>query len=119
MKRADAICTAWVHSARPLAAPKSYAAVVGYVKRTLPLYEDALRKLEALDPPSRDAQTVHAWLAADRRVAKAIRDLGTAAERRDFPSVSAAESRAELAGSAGRRAATELGLQVCGRFSAR
>ena len=119
MKRADAICTAWVHAAGPTAHPKSYAAVVTYVQRTLPLYESALRKLEALDPPSDDALTVHTWLAADRRVAKAIRDLGTAAERRDFPSVNAAATRAELAGSAGRQAASQLGLQVCGRFSAR
>jgi hypothetical protein len=119
VKRADAICTAWADAAGPTARPRSYAAVVTYVKRTLPLYEAALRKLEALDPPSGDAQTVHAWLAADRRVAAAIRELGTAAERRDFPSVSAAASRMELAGSAGRRAARELGLHVCGRFSAR
>jgi hypothetical protein len=119
VKRADAICTAWVQAAGPTAHPSSYSAVVAYVKRTLPLYEDALRKLQALDPPSGDAQTVRTWLAADRRVAKATRELGTAAERRDLPSVDAAASRAELAGSAGRRAASQLGLQVCGRFSAR
>ena len=34
------------------------------------------------------------WLAADRRVAKATRELGVAAQRRDFPSVTAAASRA-------------------------
>jgi hypothetical protein len=108
-----------LQAAGPAPRPKSYAAVVTYVKRTLPLYEDALRKLQALDAPSDEADAVRAWLAQDRRVAKAMRDLGTAAERRDFPSVNAAVARAELAGSAGRRAASSLGLQVCGRFNSR
>ena len=119
MKQADAICTAWARAAGPTARPKSYAAVSAYVKRTLPLYADALRKLEALDPPTADAPTVHQWLAADRQVATAMRNLGVAADRRDFPSATAAAARIELAGSAGRRAASRLGLQVCGRLNAR
>jgi len=86
------------------------------VKRTLPLYEDALRRLEALDPPSSDADAARAWLAADRRVASAVRALGIAAERRDFPSVSAAASQAQLAGSQSRQAAIGLGMHVCARI---
>ena len=86
------------------------------MRKTLPLYEAALRKLEALDPPSSDKQAVGAWLGADRRVAKALHDLGEAAQRRDFPSVTAAASRAQLAGSAGRRAAAGLGMKVCGQL---
>jgi hypothetical protein len=73
----------------------------------------ALRRLEELEPPSSDADAVAAWLAADRRVARAVRELGAAAARRDFPSVTAAASRAQLAGSRSRRAAAGLGLQVC------
>ena len=42
---------------------------------------------------------MQAWLAADRRVARSVRRLGDAAERRDFPAVTAAASRAQLAGS--------------------
>ena len=72
-----------------------------------------MRKLEALKPPSSDAAAVKAWLAADRRVAKATRDLGVAAQRRDFPSVTGAASRASLAGSQSRQAAAALGMHVC------
>ena len=86
------------------------------MQQTLPIYEAALRRLEALEPPSRDAQAVRAWLAADRRVAKAVHDLGDGAKRRDFPTVTAAASRAELAGSQSRRAAAALGMQVCARL---
>jgi hypothetical protein len=86
------------------------------VNKTLPLYEAALRKLEALKPSPGDAVSVKAWLAADRRVAKALRNLGDAARRRDFPSVTAAASQAQLAGSQSRQAAAALGMRVCARL---
>jgi hypothetical protein len=92
---------------------------VAYVQKTLPLYEAALEKLDGLRPPAADAYAARAWLAADHRVARAVRDLGLAARRRDFPSVSDAASRAQLAGRESRRAATGLGLHVCARLSDR
>jgi len=89
------------------------------VRKTLPLYDAALRKLDDLRPPSSDEEAARTWLAADHRVARAVRDLGLAARRRDFPSVTEAASRAQLAGSESRRAAAGLGLRVCARFSDR
>lgn len=59
---------------------------------------------------------MRSWLAADRQVAKALRDLGEAAQRRDFPSVNAAASRAQLGGSESRRVAAALGMRVCARL---
>jgi hypothetical protein len=97
--------------------PRSYTQIVAFVERTLPYYEAALRKLEALDPPRSDSDAVKAWLAADRRVAQAVRDLGEAARRRDFPSVTAAARRQQAAGSASRKAAADLGLHVCARLA--
>ena len=116
VKRADAICAAYADATKPVVRPRSYTEIVAYVRKTLPLYEAALRRLKVLRPPSADAAAVHRWLAADRRVAKAIRSLGEAAERRDFPAVTAAASQAQLAGSESRRAATGLGLHVCARL---
>lgn len=78
-----------------------------------------MQKLNDLRPPTADEQAAQTWLAADHRVAKAVRDLGLAARRRDFPSVTAAASRAELAGNESRRAATGLGMHVCARLSDR
>ena len=117
MKRADAVCSAYTSQTKALPQPRSYTQIVQYVNKTLPLYEAAFRKLEALKPPSGDATAVKAWLAADRRVAKAIRDLGVAAQRRDFPSVATAASQAELAGSQSRQAAAALGMQVCAKLA--
>ena len=116
MKRADAVCTAYAGRTRAETRPRTYVQIVAWVRNTLPLYEAALRKLEALEPPATDTQAVRSWLTADRRVAKAVHDLGDAAERRDFPSVTAAAARAQLAGSESRSAAGELGMRVCARL---
>jgi hypothetical protein len=116
VKQADAICSAYTASTKPVVNPRSYRQLDAYVGKTLPLYTAALRKLEALEPPKDEAAAVQAWIAADRRVAKALHDLGDAAQRRDFPSVTAAASRAQLAGSQSRRAADGLGMRVCAQL---
>jgi hypothetical protein len=87
--------------------------VVAFVDRTLPLYTAALRALRDLRVPHADAATVRAWLAADTRVEAALRALGAAAERRDFPSTAAASSAVVRAGADSRRAAATIGLRVC------
>jgi len=111
------VCSAYASQTKELPQPRSYTRIVQYVNRTLPVYEAALRKLEALKPPSSNASAVKAWLAADRRVGKAIRNLGEAARRRDFPSVTAAASEAQLAGSQSRQAAAALGMHVCAQLA--
>jgi hypothetical protein len=113
VKRADAVCSAYRAAVGPVARPRSYTAVVAYVNKTLPLYEAARRKIAALKPPGKDAPTVRAWLAADRRIAAALRKLGEAALRRDFPAVSAAAATVQAEGVTSRHAAAALGLQVC------
>ena len=116
VKKSDAICSAYADGTKAVLRPRSYDQIVRYVAKTLPLYEAALRELEALKPPSGDVQAVRTWLAADRRVAKAVHDLGDAAQRRDFPAVTSAAARAQLAGSASREAAAALGMTVCARL---
>jgi hypothetical protein len=111
------VCSAYVAPTKGLAQPRSYTQIVQYVSKTLPLYEAAFRKLEALKPPSSDAAAVKAWLAADGRVAKAVRNLGVAAQRRDFPSVTAAAAQAQLAGNQSRQAAAALGMHVCAQLA--
>ena len=113
MKRADAVCTAYRGSTQRLAHPKSYDEVLAYVKKTLPLYEAALRKLEGLKPPKGDEASVQNWLAADRRIVKAEQQLADAAQRRDFPDVVAAANEVQQGGVDARHAAADLGLQVC------
>ena len=107
------MCSAYATQTKGVLRPRSYTQIVQYVDKTLPLYEAALQRLEALKPASNDAVAVRAWLAADRRVAKAVTALGESARRRDFPGVTAAAAHAQLAGSESRQAAANLGLRVC------
>ena len=116
IKQADAVCTAFRAGATPVFLPRSYAEVVAYANKNLPLYEAALRKLEALKPPKQGAPQVRLWLAADRRVAAALRAIGDAGLRHDFPGISAATARLQAAGLESSRDANALGLQVCGRI---
>jgi hypothetical protein len=115
VKRADAICSAYRGSTQRLAHPRSYAQVLAYVKKTLPVYEAALRKLEQLKPPESDAAIVRKWLAADRRIVKAEQELARAAQRHDFDAVTAAANAVQQAGVDARQAAADLGMQVCAR----
>jgi len=116
LKKADAICTAYRADAKPLPNPRTYAAVAAYADSNLPIYEAALRKLARLKPPKADQAQAKLWLAADRRIAAAVRDLGEAALRRDFPGVTAATARLQIAGLQSSRNANGLGLQVCGKL---
>ena len=119
VKRADEVCAAYRSQTKAVLRPRTYTQIVRYVDQTLPLYEAALRKLEALKPPSSESDAAKAWLSADRRVAKATRDLGVGAQRRDFPAVNVAASRVALAGSQGRQAAAALGMHVCATLTGR
>ena len=79
--------------------PRSYAQVVSFANRTLPLYTAALRKLEALRRPSMhgDEAGFNSWLAADRQAATALRDLALGGGmRHDFPGTSAAVNRLQM-----------------------
>ena len=116
LKKADAICTAYRSDAKPLPNARTYAAVVAYADHNLPLYEAALQQLEKLKPPKADEASAKLWIAADRRIADAVRALGEAALRRDFPGVTAATAKLQVAGLQSSRNANALGLQVCGRL---
>jgi hypothetical protein len=115
--RADAVCTAYNDATKSTKRPRTYKEIVGYVHTTLPLYQAAIDKLGELKPPSADDGAVRSWLAADRRAGRAIRELGDAAERRDYSAVNVAYSKAELASGAAQRAAGGLGMSVCGRLT--
>jgi hypothetical protein len=112
-KRADAVCSAFRASTQRIARPRTYRDIVAYVGKTRPLYEAARIKLAALRPPAKDEPAVRSWLAADKRISAALRDLGDAALRHDFPAVTAAAGRIQAEGVASRHAAQALGLQIC------
>jgi hypothetical protein len=114
VNRAGAICSAYLAKATaPMPHPRSYAQIVTFANRTLPLYTAALRKLEALRPSHDDRAGFSNWLAADREAATALRDLGEAGMRHDYPGTTAAVVRLQQAALASRSAANDLGVIAC------
>ena len=113
VRRADAVCAAYAAQVDLLAHPRSFAAVQAYVERTLPLYLSALDRLKELRPPRRDEPAVRAWLAADRKVVTALRNLRAAALRHDLAATNDASEALQAASLAARNAAGELGLRAC------
>jgi hypothetical protein len=76
-------------------------------------YREALAKLEALKPPKDDQVTVDQWLATDRRIAKDVEAIASAARARKIPAVQTATQKASLDNTASDRLAKELGLKAC------
>jgi hypothetical protein len=113
VKRADAVCSAFSARVPLLSRPKSYDAVIAYVEKTLPLYAAALDKLRQLKPPRADEPAVTAWLAADARVATALRTLRAAAQRHDPSATNDAADALQARSLEARKAAAALGLQAC------
>lgn len=113
VRRADAVCAAYHERVPLLTRPRSYDAVVAYVERTLPLHVAALGKLAALEPPADDERAATAWLAAGRRVERALRRLRAAAMRHDPALTGDAADALQAASLAARRAAGRLGLETC------
>jgi hypothetical protein len=113
VRQADAVCAAYQSKVEILTRPTSYDDVIAYVEKTLPLYVAALEKLRALDAPTSDEAATRTWLAANRKVETAMRNLRDAAMRHDPAATNDASAAIQAAGLASRRAAAALGLEVC------
>ena len=113
VKRANAICAAYDAKVKKLAKPRSVTEIEKYAQSVLVQYRDALAKLEALKPPKDDQVIVDQWLATDRRIAKDVEAILSAARARRIPAVQTATQRASLDNTASDRLAKELGLGSC------
>jgi hypothetical protein len=83
------------------------------VRKTLPIYEAALAKLEALQPPAHDELSVRQWLGMNERIVKAERTLAVRAQRHDGPGVQQSSASIQSLGLASRNAAADLDMKVC------
>jgi hypothetical protein len=113
VRKADAVCSAYDARVNVLTRPTSYDDIISYVETTLPLYVAALDELRALQPPAADEAAVKAWLAANRKVEMAVKNLREAAMRHDPAATNDASAAVQAASLASRKAAAALGLKVC------
>jgi hypothetical protein len=112
--RADQICRDSNRQILKIPAPKSAPQVVSYVNRAVPLVDQTLKRLKALEPESgfqADAAQLVGNLGLQRNI---IRDVGAAAKKRDVKELTAVTKRgAQIAQTTEQRAKT-AGFKVCG-----
>jgi hypothetical protein len=111
-KRADTICQAYRLRVSSLT-PHTFTEVVAYVDQTLPVLEDGLRKLHRLSPPKDEAGLAAKWLATGDAEASALRDLKTAARRKDGVALREIIRNADAGTRRGHALARQLGLTAC------
>lgn len=111
--KANAICADYHTRVAKLALPHTVSDYETYARRTLPLYRQALRQLEALHPPRVDEATVSEWLSRDRMIEQDITRIASAAHARNVPKLNAAIASSRTHDERSAELATRLGLREC------
>ena len=113
--KADAICRDIGAKQKRLAVPTSTGQIPTYVKRALPIFDDALARIHALRPPSELDARVQAWLDGIAESRQVVSDIGKAAERNDAAKVQSLGNKAVTLGEQGRSRAGAIGLTDCAK----
>jgi hypothetical protein len=113
--KANAICADYHAHAAKLPRPHKTSAFATYARRLLPLYRDALARLEALRPPNADASAYAQLLARDRGIERDVEAIARAAHAGNASAYRAALARARTDDARSSELARTLGLDVCAR----
>jgi hypothetical protein len=112
-QEANAICDEYEGRISELGAPSSPEEVPNYVDQVVPLIDDALAELRALNPPEELEDDYNVMLDQTAQGLAAARDLGEAAADQDAGAVQDALEEGQRAEEESDRIATRLGLDSC------
>jgi hypothetical protein len=113
--QANAICAEYDEKISALEAPGSPEDIPGYVEEVIPLVEEGLAELRALNPPEEFEEDYETMLDETEKSIPAARALSAAAVEEDATAVQDAIAQGQRADEASNRAADELGLDECGQ----
>jgi hypothetical protein len=114
-EQANAICAEFDEKISGLATPSSPEDIPGYVEEVIPLVEDGLAELRALNPPEEFEEDYETMLAETEKAIPAARALSEAPAEEDPAAVQDAIAQGQQADEASDRVANELGLDECGQ----
>ena len=114
-EQANAICAEFDEKISGLATPSSPEDIPGYVEEVIPLVEDGLAELRALNPPEEFEEDYETMLDETEKAIPAARALSEAAVEEDPAAVEDALAQGQEADEASDRVADELGLDECGQ----
>jgi hypothetical protein len=114
-EQANAICAEFDEKISALETPGSPEDIPGYVEEVIPLVEEGLAELRALNPPEEFEEDYETMLDETAKAIPAGRALSEAAVDQDPAAVEAAIAQGQEADEASDRVANELGLDECGQ----
>lgn len=112
-QRANAICAEYDEKLSALGDPQSPADIPQYVEEAVPLIEQGLAELRAVNPPEELQDDYDAMLDETAKAIPAARRLSEAAADQDAAAVQEAIEEGQRADEASDRIAARLGLDEC------
>jgi hypothetical protein len=110
---ANAICAEYNQKIADLGEPPSPEEIPGYVDRVIPVVEDGLAELRALNPPAELEEDYNTMLDEVAKAIPAARALGEAAADQDVTALQEAIAEGQRADEAADEIARRLGLETC------
>jgi hypothetical protein len=114
-EQANAICLEYDDRIDALETPGSPEDIPGYVEEVIPIVEEGLAELRALQPPEEFEEDYETMLDETAKAIPAARALSDAAAEEDAAAVQDAIAQGQRADEASSRVANELGLEECGQ----
>jgi hypothetical protein len=111
--QANAICAEYNQTIADLGEPPSPEEIPGYVDRVIPVVEDGLAELRALNPPAELEEDYNTMLDEVAKAIPAARALGEAAADQDVTALQEAIEEGQRADEAADQIARRLGLDRC------
>jgi hypothetical protein len=111
--QANAICEEYDAKIAEIGSPESPEDIPEFVEQGIPVIEEGLAELRALNPPAELEEDYNAMLDETEKAIPAARDLSEAAAEGDAEAVQEAIEQGQRADEASDRFATELGLDAC------
>jgi hypothetical protein len=112
-QRANAICERYDAKIAAIGSPSSPEDIPQFVEKGIPLIEQGLAELRALNPPEQFEEDYDRMLDVTEKAIPAAHKLADAAAKQDAEAVQAALRAGEAADEESDRIATKLGLDRC------
>jgi hypothetical protein len=112
-QQANAICEKYNEKIKAIDSPSAPEDLDTYVDKVVPVMQQGIDELRALNPPAESADDFDRMLDETEKAIPAARQLGEAAANNDAAAVQSALKAGQQADRASDRIATDLGLTGC------
>jgi hypothetical protein len=111
--KADAICRKYNKRTEAIGNPKTLSDLAKSLDRAVPLLNNVIAELRALQPPKSEQHTVDRWLAQSEVLKHDFQEMRDKAKAKDTKGLQSAFERASGDVKHGNDLAKKLGLKVC------